>query len=266
MPSTKDYTIGETFHGMFVGAPGSGKTIAEASFHTAGPMYIFDLDGRIAPIKKMFPDADIEYDTFDPFEYERFTEKLEWMMELKNDPKYDTFPYKTVAVDSLTSLARMAILYSLGFKGKGKGKIKGELQLPDVEEYSAEAHALFRAISILRTFPCNFILCAHFTNLAWKDPVSKEDHVVRQVMTGGKKIGAEVPSWFDETYFFESKSDISDVVSYKAYTIPKHQMTFKTALHLPAVIDFTNKNFYEELMRLTKQGGESNALKPTNKL
>lgn len=268
MPSTKDFIPGENIHALFVGAPGSGKTVAEASFHSAGPMYIFDLDGRIAPIKKMFPDADIEYDTYDPFEFEKFSDKLDVLLTKKNDAN---FPYKTVAIDSLTALARMAILYSLSFKGLGKGKTKGELQLPDVEEYSAEAHALFRCVSILRTFPCHFILCAHFTNLSWKDPVTKEEKVVRQVITGGKKIGAEVPSWFDETYFFEARPALEGGTEYLVYTTPKYEMTFKTALVLPDKFNITIKpgdvanSFYNQLLRYIK-GGVKLDTKSLNKL
>ena len=39
---------------MAKGEPGCGKTVGIASWAKEGPMYFFDLDHRLAPLKKMY--------------------------------------------------------------------------------------------------------------------------------------------------------------------------------------------------------------------
>lgn len=236
MPSTKDLIPATQIRAAFIGYPGTGKTIAEASFIDAGPMYIFDLDGRMAPIKKMFPDKDITYDTFNPYEYEKFHEKLNFFLDQISS---SSFPFKTVAIDSLTALARLSTNYSKSFR-KGKGLGKGPIQISEYEDYNTEASAIAYMLSVLRSLPCHTILTAHVIEAAnAANPL--------RLLTGGKAIAAETPSYFDEVYSFHAEQELTGEVLYKAYTIPRNGLPGKTALNLPKSFDHTNGSFYKLL-------------------
>ena len=61
MPSTKDIDTTARFFSIFKGAPGTGKTRAAGSFPAP---YFFDFDGRLSIIRTIFPDKDVQYDSY----------------------------------------------------------------------------------------------------------------------------------------------------------------------------------------------------------
>ena len=113
VPNTRDLKLGGRFMGLFIGENGSGKTIAEASFYEAGPIKIYDFDGRMRPVKFMYPQADIEYTTVGAvkvpsagiIDYKQFCREFENLQ--------DDCPWATVCIDSFTSMLVTAITYQL---------------------------------------------------------------------------------------------------------------------------------------------------------
>lgn len=156
MPKLSETKMGKNLSVLLIGYPGSGKSIAAASF--PGPIYIFDLDKRINSLLQFFGNrADIEYDYYGPDEYAKLDTKIK-------EVKSGNAPHKTYIMDSLTALARMAINFSVSLRGGGKGSIsKGAVQMTTFDDYNVESRIISTAIDSFRVanFRANFILTAH---------------------------------------------------------------------------------------------------------
>lgn len=225
--------MGKNLSVLLIGYPGSGKSIAAASFPR--PIYIFDLDKRINSLLQYFPDAgDIEYDYYGPDEYAKLDAKIK-------EVKSGNAPYRTYIMDSLTALARMAINYSIAIRGGGKGNTKGVIQMTQIDDYNAESRVLSVAMDSFRgtNFKSNFILTAHLVETNVK-VLNGDDTISQRLLTGGKSIAAEIPAYFDEAYYIVKENDmLNNKVSYKSITTPMNGINAKTALPIPTSIDFT---------------------------
>lgn len=185
------------FFGMFIGDPGTGKTIQACSF--PGPVYVFDCDNRMRPVLNFHGSrTDITFDTYHR-DYPKFARQLEYI--------YDKNPYKTVVVDSLTILSDMIILQSIRSAGIGEdkeriGKRIGGVQVADIQDYNMESGALTQVMDALRGLRCHVILTAHLITTTETNLKTKKVTENRSVLTAGKKIGAKLPTFFDEIYGF----------------------------------------------------------------
>lgn len=268
MPKVSDIKLGTKINALLKGEPGGGKTFLEGSFPR--PMYIADLDHKVDVLKKMemelgrdvFNCDDIEYDTYGAKDYPAFREKF---MEFERiaDSGYD-FPFKTVCVDSLTTLADMLIRYSLSVRGgerraenaNAKERKRGVIEMPEFEEFNVESLAINQLIDIGRNLPAHFILTAHVIRTTSKDNAGRERES-RVLMTAGKKIAAAIPAKFKEQWLIEPDTGINagDIVSYLVRTKPTSIDTASTLLPLPSKIDFTDKPFYPILVELLREKG-----------
>lgn len=255
--TTDDITIGRSTMSLFTGHPGSRKTCAAASY--PGPIYFWDFDGRIAPIKKVFPDRkDIFYDTYSSFEAALRTMK-EW--QLNGPPISPTGePYRTTVADSLTTISKTIIRDAKRLLRPGGNKNqKGLIQVAEIEDYNREVAGLEELLSFLKTmnedYGMNTILTAHL--LIYEEAVAGsigKSQVKSQVLTAGKKVAPYIPAVFDEVYHFEVEGGMGDSHCY-AYTDIFGDHFAKTALPLPYRIDFTGKPFYEEIVSSLKSNG-----------
>ena len=239
----KDMKMGSRFMGCFVGAPGSGKTVGAASLLEDEPdarVYIFDLDGRIRPLLKMYPKrvakGNIESDFYGPHDFEKLARKMEALQ--------DRCDYDGVIFDGLTTSGDQIINYMLSLRGVGgeaKGKKKGILEMAGPEDFGGEARGLGIILDIGRVLPCHFILTAHFIRTVSIDITSKKGTVSTQLVTAGKKVAAKVPAYFDEIYFFETVTSInmSEPPKYMVRTAGGSEFICKTALPLPPSFEIT---------------------------
>ncbi len=255
---------------LFKGDPKTGKDIAAHSFALAGPLYTFDLDSRMESVAAYYTKVVPRPDIINNISFDRFTDfyaiyrKLE---ELKVN-----CPYKTVVMSSLTALARKAMNTMLATRNpatldkneKMRSKERGGIPMHIVEDFGGEANAIMLVLDALVVlsvkFNVNVILTAHVINPDF-GAYSK-----RTLLTGGKKIAAEIPVSFNEAYHFhvqttggmEIGADDKDR-RFIAFTQSTSLDWAATALGIPDVIDFTaNKTsgiFYVELMNHVK-GGE----------
>src|SRR5687767_10065338 len=120
MPLTKDIILGDRIFALWKGEPKSGKTVAVGSM--PGPILIFSTDGRVRPLKKMFPQRDdIHYNIYTNTDFGKFKRDFE---DLGND-----CPFATVCIDGLTTLGDTLLTYMMGLRGgevQQDGKQKGK--------------------------------------------------------------------------------------------------------------------------------------------
>ena len=144
-------------------------------------------------------------------------------------------------MSSLISLARMALNYSVSLRGRA-GKSKGVIELLEIEDFGAEARLLGTVIDVFRSLSSNFILEAHLVSVIEKDITTKKETNYKTLLTGGKKIAAEIPSYFDEVYYFFTRNRVGETGGYSDYyisTAPKEDILCKTALPLPGEMKVT---------------------------
>lgn len=262
MAKISDITLDDSIFALFKGEPKTGKTIAWASFPKP---YCVDTDFRMKPLATYPPlhGKDIEYDSFSDWDsLDRKLEELEY-----------NCPYDTIVLDSLTTLARLTINYLFKNRGNatGSAKRKGEtfakmggIPIMDIAEYSGESSGLSQILTRLRVIynknrpRVNVILVAHVIT-SEQSTLDNKTVTSRRLVTGGNKIAAEIPGYFDEIYHFYSRQEglnPDDPINYYAMTRATGIDFAGTSFNnLPVKIDFTNKLFYDELMTAVKNGG-----------
>lgn len=267
-------TLGDKINGIFIGKGGSGKTIAAMSFphepkeltdqqktinlvKNEQGLWVAEWDWRIKPVLLYYPPEHhkmIDVDMYRAEEYNKFAEKLE-KQELKT-------PYKTIVVDSLTTLGKGIIDYSLSLrpgliasKERKSFRMKGAIDLPEIEDYGVEAQALGNIMDALKVIPAHTILTAHYIEWSAKNVITGTDEKVTRLLTAGKAIAAAIPTTFDEIWYFTKNSDMSGKTSYICYFRGGPYPDTKTALPLPDKLDWTGKNFFEEIDRILKAKG-----------
>lgn len=258
MPNTRDLALGGRFMGMFIGENGCGKTIAEASWYEAGPIKIYDFDGRMRPVKFMYPQANIEYTTVGAvrnrdagiIDYKDFCREFENLQ--------DDCPWETVCIDSFTSMSVTAITYQLSdsipesTREKVGRRTATGFKLPGFDEYNSETTSITQIIDVAKVLPCNVIFTAHpIIKTRTQDKKAIE---IRTIASYGNKIAGFAPGYFDEVYWFEVESSVNagEPPQRKVFTQSSAGFFAKTALPLPGVIDITNKRLFREIQSALK--------------
>lgn len=249
---------GKSLFCLFKGDPGTAKSPAAASFPEP---YVADVDGRIASIVNYWKPRkkQIHYDTM-VNNYPRLCAKMEALI------RYN--PYQTVIIDSITTIARS--LHTLIFEARGQGaqakdefdgekkkrvylnaaKIPGKFEgIPvlEIDDYKTESTGIIQILDGCRVLwndgkGCNVIVIAHVIEVENRDLKNRVTRT-RAIMTGGRKIAAEIPVYFNEAYhFYNTPSGGFEII-----TKADGEDWAKTALPLPTRIDFTDKNLYEEI-------------------
>lgn len=243
MPNIEDALQKEEFLMLFKGEPSSGKSIAAASFPKP---YIFDMESRIRSVAAYhYPRGkrDLQYDTYTREDYNRFDKKWDDLIEMS---KMNRFPYDTVIVDSLTSTADLLLQNVLRLKGlEGKGKKIGNIPVSSIEDFNAENAMLTELVMFLQQVKCKYkILIAHVIKTEKTNLNDDSVTVTRALLTGGKKIAAKIPAYFDEVYHFEQRI-VNAQNKFIARTASSSEDFARSTLSLPKEIDFTNKSFFE---------------------
>ncbi len=219
---------------QFIGKPGSGKSIAAASFPK--PMYIFDLESRLQPLKTFYSKEElslIDYDTYFAGDLERFIKKLE---SFQRD-----CPYKTISIDGLTPLADMHLQYGISLRGNPKNK--SIIQTNEIADYNVETRGILHIIAVLRELPkVNRILISHLLESEAFNIVTNQNTITQKTMTGGNKVSAKIPAFFNEVWNFYTKESavVSDPPMYCMSAYDKGFGLGKTCINgLPKEIVFT---------------------------
>lgn len=238
---------------LFIGPPGSGKSVGAGSYPP--PIYVFDLDKRIDAMAGMFPGRDdIEFDQYGPEEFEKLWNKI---LEIRQGNS----PFKTYVLDSLTSLARMAINYSIHLRGSG-GLKKGVIQMTQVDDFNGESRVLSVMMDAFRgaNFRSNFILTAHLVETNSKK-LNEPDVIQQRLLTGGKSIAAEIPGYFNEIYLFGKSTGFDGKPEFRISIVEKGAgIDTKSVLPLPSTINFTmskpgEAGLFQKIQAICKEKG-----------
>lgn len=247
MPSTKDINKETGLKILLYSENGFGKSIAAGSFYKAGPIRVWDFDGRMKPLSTYYPGVDINYDTFDSDNFRQFLDELETLQ--------DKCPWKTIVLDSVTSASNACVVYQLKMKDKLK-TTKGGLPATSWDEINGETVLFTKALEA-----CKLIHRKFNTHIIWTcHPVAKTiitdegSKRITSLVAYGNKIPSIIPGYFDEIYSFTLDKVGIDSFKRVVNTVPKNDFPGKTAMKLPNSFDITNKNFYDELMSLINKG------------
>ena len=242
MPSLTEYNSDSNyFKGLFVGKNGSGKTLALSSFPK--PMKIYDFDGRLAPLINLLSDSQkdgIDAELIGPDKFAKFCNDFQ---ELQDD-----YRFKTIVIDSLTSLSMTAVNYYLRLKGKtGGGKKIGtsQTQVPTWDEVNGETAVISQILDVAKVMKCHVIMTAHPVGKMEITANDKGGRKTTSIVAFGHKVPTIIPNYFNEIYqfFIESgfDNDNNTIPRYVIYTRPNaEEDMMKTALSLPRKIDLTS--------------------------
>lgn len=256
MPSTLDPESSKGIFALFKGESGAGKSVGALSFPNT---YVFDFDKKMPTIaKKHFPGAAIDYD--------RFEDIFEVAAKIKEFEEY--CPYETLIFDSVTSLCNMVINTTAKIRGEEtmdmfmriKNAPKGkQVEMITIDYYNNETRFIqnYWVDALKRLWskegnPRNVIIIAHVLVVeSAPDLKTKVRTTTRSIVTSGKKVGAYIPTQFDEMYNFTViQSDLgSDKLKHVCCTEALGDDNAKTAYHLPGIIDFTNGSLYKEITK-----------------
>ena len=247
----EDLKTDERIFALFKGDPKTGKSIAAHSFHFGEPVYTFDLDARMESVLAFYT----KFGKLPNVEYDRFTDFFSIHQKLEELKQY--CPYRLVVLDSLSALAFKSIQTMIDTRtpsDKNKIKDRGGIVLSMVEDFGGEANAIRMVMDNLLTISLrhnvSVIVTAHVIT-----PESGAYRPMRTLLTGGKKIAAEIPINFNEAYhFFVQTSggmDMNDpniVRQYIAVTRTIGTDWAATALPIPDIIDFTDTLLYQKIL------------------
>lgn len=225
-----------------IGHTGSGKSVAAASFAKLGPIKFFDFDGRMKSVKKCYPEADIDYDTYGP---QNLNDKF--IPEFNNLLK--SCPWKTIVLDSLTSMSMTAITSQLKTKGIEQSKVnKGGLVVTGWDEINAETVFISQILDICKILPCNVIMTFHpIERTVGTEGATQK---ITTVVAYGHKINQISLNYFDEVYYLDIDKGFTDKDPTKriATTDTNLKAISKSALPIPSKLDIT-EGLYDAIMK-----------------
>lgn len=234
---------------MLKGEPGLRKSTQALSYPT--PQYWFSTDQKmealVLPMKRWgIKPTDIEYD-----DYSNWDKPLDKLNKLKVQ-----CPYKTLVVDSITSMGDAMTGQVRKNKGKGgDGKIIGGIPVSGFEEFNAESSAFQELIACLKDIhkfhKVNVVLIAHVVGQRKDDPNNKSTHHSRIIVTGAEKISAKLASYMTEVYHFNIKPafEADKEGEYTLLTTHTGNDYARTCLPLPQEITFNNEPLYPKYIR-----------------
>ncbi len=279
MPNTQDVNNQDNkIFALFKGPSGSGKSVAGLSFPN---LYVFDYDFKMPAIAlKHFPKKSIDYDTFsDTDQVSDIMEKwfkcpicgYDKLCEKDTGNHCGTScPYESLLHDSLTNMENLVVKTIGEAKGelvpkliksmlKSKGSKSNKTDMMDFDYYKAEMRftewlLMHSKILLARKGnPKNIIFTAHIVSTESTNILTGLITKTRAIVSQGNKVGAWIPTVFDEVYMFgyhqTGGTSIQDPIRTDrlVLTIPTGEDDAKTAYRLAPNIDFTDNSFYDLL-------------------
>ena len=217
MPNAKEIKTNPTPSILVVGDGGTGKTRFLAGCPTP---FVFDFDAGMASAR----DFDVEYETFKDAPYnpkkgvgvnkdlgiypwgESWPRFIEYLNE-KVWPQLEagTWPYLTIGVDSLTTLATQCMNYVLKSGGKPGGQ-------PEIQHWGTQLRLLETVMEQLSAWPVRLVVTAH---------IKRDENLVlgtkEMLPLVAGQLSGKIGIYFDECYYTDVKGSGKD-----------RKVTFKT--------------------------------------
>lgn len=258
MPAGTDYKPDLRVFALFVGRSGDGKSVAADGF--PGKILDLDFDYRFRGVANggrlgLLDLKQIDYEQFNPRGGWDAVDKR--LVAIDHARLAGQFNYKTVTINSLTSLARLFVNASHNLQG---GRKLGSLRISGPADFNFEATAMHQVFDFLRIWPCNIIATAHVIDRYGKPPkeFDKDGNWINQyegnVVVGEKlslrdNLGENVMSYFDDIYRFSREDTGSELKYYVQFAgdIARNSYGIPPGKH-----DITGKNFYQYLTNLVE--------------
>lgn len=224
------------------GIPGTRKSTQAATFVEAGDVFWFDIDRKLKatlalPRKLgLIPRSNrIVYEQYESW----------YKIEKQLEAFQSRCDYRTVVLDSVTSIGDRVNRQTLKDKD-GKGKKIGGISVNTIEDYNAENSALMYMIDLAKLIEAHVIVIGHVIHRDNSGPTNPGAKPTRQLVTGGKVVGAKLPAYFPEVYHFEFDHafDPNLPPNYIMYTQMHGEDFARTGLPLPYKVELTKGNLY----------------------
>lgn len=244
---------------MLKGEPGTRKSTQALSYPK--PQYWFSWDQKMLamklPMKKWGINPKlIQWDDYRDWNPARA--KLESFLISRESFNPQPIPFKTIVIDSVTSMADGALSQMKDMKrgttrasGAQAGKNVAGISVNEIEDYMAESAALQELISLTKQIKAlhnvNIILIAHVIQAEYKTSPNSPSTISRTIVTAGKRIAPKIPAYCEEVYHFNIKKsfDASSGGEYSLLTTHTGDDFARTGLELPAEIVFGDKPLYD---------------------
>lgn len=178
---------------MIYGDSGAGKTLlagTAAFVEELSPVLFVDVEGGTLTLSHFDDTADIDVVR---------VENWKQMQKVYDELYTGKHPYKTVVIDSLTEMQKMAMSSVLG--AGDKKSIEAVGNLPEFKEWHINTEQMRRLVRAFRDLPINTI----FTCLAMDQPDPRRESVIRKTPALTKKLAAEIPAFFDILFYLYVK-------------------------------------------------------------
>lgn len=189
---------------MIYGDSGAGKTLLSgtaAFVAELSPVLFIDVEGGTHTISHFEDTASIDI-VPDPSEDRTFR----WTDVQKI---YDALykgghPYKTVVIDSLTEMQKLAMSNILG--SGSKMEIDAIGNLPEFKEWHTNTEQMRRMVRAFRDLPMNTIFTALADDIADPRTAKSENPRFQKVPSFTKRLRQEIPAFFDIVLYLYSKA------------------------------------------------------------
>lgn len=158
---------------------------------------------------------------------------------LSGDIKRGAFPYKALAIDSLTAFADAAVLNVLA----NSGNIKGP---PQIQHWGSAFLEIKNVLAVLRSLPISIILIAHEQVKTVGKGEDREERL--QIAVSGQKLPNEICRFFDEIWYLRAKSAGGNKRQYLVQTLGTDNVSARSRASLPNLTD-TNVGMVELMKR-----------------
>jgi len=171
-------------------------------------------------------------------------------------------PYKTIVIDSITSMADMTLRQTVQMKygktrasGASAGKLIAGIAVNEIEDYNAESSALNELMALTKDInnfhKVNVILIAHVVKAEYRDTTKNVTHISRQIVTAGKNVAAKIPAYCGEVYHFNIDKGMVEGGGGDYTLLTEHTGDdfARTALDLPSKVSFGDKPLYDTYIK-----------------
>lgn len=239
---------------MFTGTPGTRKSTQALSYPRPQFWLSWDqkMNSLILPMRSWgINPKEVQYEDYEDWSTPRM--KLEQLQV--------SCPFKTIIIDSITSMADCALRQTMSLKrgstrasGAPAGKLIAGIAVNEIEDFMAESSALMELIALtkdIRKFHnVNVILIAHLIQAEYKSVAGSQSNIVRTIVTAGKRVAPKIPAYSEEVYHFFLKKSINVDTggNYALLTTSTSEDFARTQLPLEKEIVFNNDSLYDKFI------------------